>query len=176
MDEHTLLQALQALDARLTAMYDVVIVGGAAMILYFGARRVTRDIDVVVLRGDLGVLRKTIREVAGERDMSEDWMSDAAKGFTNILLPDFAERLVPLDFSLRYLRLYVLGRAEQAAMKIVALRERDLEDLDVLLPAMSVADKQTLIAVMHHVGISRPDWAQKIRYFLQEQGWETETP
>ena len=59
-------------------------------------------------------------------------------------------------------------------MKIVALREQDLEDLELLLPLMSEADKETLIAIMHHVSTFRPDWAQKIQYFLQEQGWEIE--
>jgi hypothetical protein len=59
-------------------------------------------------------------------------------------------------------------------MKIVALREQDLEDLDLLLPAMSESDREALVAIMHHVSTFRPDWAQKIRYFLQEQGWEIE--
>ena len=39
---------------------------------------------------------------------------------------------------------------------------------------MSEADKETLMAIMHHVSAFRPDWAQKIKYFLQEQGWEIE--
>ena len=60
----------------------------------------------------------------------------------------------------------------QVAMKVVALREQDLEDLELLLPQLSAADKEVLIAIMHHVGTFRPDWAQKMRYFLLEQGWE----
>lgn len=59
-------------------------------------------------------------------------------------------------------------------MKIVALREQDLEDLELLLPQMSRADKEVLVAIIRHVGAFRPDWAQKIRYFLLEQGWEIE--
>lgn len=59
-------------------------------------------------------------------------------------------------------------------MKIVALREQDLEDLELLLPSMSEPDRETLLAIMHHVGTFRPDWAQKIKYFLQEQGREIE--
>ncbi|MFQ5595123.1 MAG: hypothetical protein ACE5HA_13335, partial [Anaerolineae bacterium] len=60
----------------------------------------------------------------------------------------------------------------QAAMKIVALREQDLEDLDLLLPQMSEAEKDVLVRIMHHVSRFRSDWAQRIWYFLQEQGWE----
>jgi len=68
----------------------------------------------------------------------------------------------------------VLGRPEQTALKIVALREQDLEDLELLLPMLSEADKTTLLDIMHHVGTFRPDWALKIRYFLEEQGWKTD--
>lgn len=37
---------------------------------------------------------------------------------------------------------------------------------------MSDAEREKLIEIMHHVSTFRPDWAQKIRYFLQEQGWK----
>jgi len=113
-----------------------------------------------------------VKAVARERDLVEDWLSDAGKGFADILPPDFYHRLVPLTFTFKHLRLYALGRPEQAAMKIVALREQDLEDLELLLPQMSEAERQVLVGVMHHVSRFRPDWAQKIQYFLEEQGWE----
>jgi len=67
------------------------------MILYFGASCATRDIDVLVLRGDPAELRQGVKSVA-------------------------RERLVPLAFTFQNLCLYALGRPEQAAMKIVALR------------------------------------------------------
>ncbi len=57
-------------------------------------------------------------------------------------------------------------------MKIVALREQDLEDLEFLLPKMSESDRDVLIKIMNHVATFRPDWAQKIRYFLLEHGWK----
>jgi len=43
MDQKQLLVILQALDTRLTTSCDVVLVGGAAMILHFGAQRATHD-------------------------------------------------------------------------------------------------------------------------------------
>lgn len=144
------------------------------MILHFGARRATRDIDVLVLRGDVHELRKAAKTVAQAHDLPDDWMNDAVKGFADILPPDFYHRLIPLELPVRYLHVYALGRPEQAAMKIVALREQDLEDLEILLPSMSKADKETLLAIMRHVSAFRSDWAQKIKYFLQEQGWQTD--
>lgn len=142
------------------------------MILHFGADRATRDIDALLLRGDMTELRQAIRTVARGHNLPEDWMSDAVKGFADILPRDFYHRLVPVDLPLDHLRLYVLEKPEQVAMKIVALREQDLENLELLLPQMPEADKEVLVLIINHVETFRPDWAQKIRYFLLEQGWE----
>lgn len=172
MDRRELIEVLRKLDERLSLSVDIILVGGAAMILYFGASRATRDIDVLVLRGDLTELREAVNMVARECKLPEDWLSDAAKGFADILPPDLYHRLVPLAFPFRYLRLYALGRPEQVAMKIVALREQDLEDLELLLPQLSEEEKKVVIGIMHHVSRFRPDWAQKMQYFLEEQGWE----
>ncbi|MFQ5614655.1 MAG: DUF6036 family nucleotidyltransferase [Anaerolineae bacterium] len=171
MDKRELIGVLQELDRRLRSPVDVVLVGGAAMILHFEARRATRDIDVLVLRGNLAELRAAAKTVAAQRDLPENWLNDAVKGFADVLPPDFYHRLTPLAFTFRQLRLYALGRPEQAAMKIVALREQDLEDLELLLPPMSVEERQVLVAIMHHLSQVRPDWAQKLQYFLEEQGW-----
>jgi hypothetical protein len=172
MDKRELVEALQALDKRLSSPIDIVLIGGAAMILHFGASRATGDIDVLVLRGDPTELRQGVKSVARERNLLEDWLSDAGKGFADILPSDFYHRLVPLAFTFQNLRLYALGRPEQAAMKIVALREQDLEDLELLLPQMLDAERQVLIGIIHHVSRFRLDWAQKMQYFLEEQGWK----
>jgi hypothetical protein len=55
MDQYELIKVLSRLDEYLSSSFDVVIVGGAAMILHFGARRATRDVDVLVLKGDASV-------------------------------------------------------------------------------------------------------------------------
>ncbi len=141
------------------------------MILRFGADRATRDIDVIVIGGDLSELRRAARAVADANNLPDTWLNDAAKGFSDILPPDFGHRLASLDFSLRHLRLYALGRPEQAAMKIIALREQDMEDLELLLPQLSDKEKTVLVGIMRHGGRFRPDWAQKMQYFLEEQGW-----
>lgn len=174
MDKGDIVEALREVDRRLSAPCDVLLIGGAAMILHFGAGRATRDVDGVLLRGDVGALRRAVAAVAGERGLPEDWLSDAAKGFADILPSDFWERVTPLPLAFERLRLFVLGRAEQVAMKVLALREQDLEDLELLLPQMTQEEKGRLVAIMRHVAGIRPDWAQKMRYFLLEQGWKIE--
>jgi len=172
MDKNELKKALDELDNHLSSSFDIILIGGAAMILHFGASRTTRDVDVLILRGSLSELRQAIKAVADEREFPEDWMSDAAKGFADIFLSDFYHRLVPLDFEFRHIRLYALGLPEQVALKIIALREQDLEDLELLFPKLSTSEKDALLSITAHVNSFRPDWAQKMKYFLEEQGWK----
>lgn len=171
MDKNDLIKVLDELDKHLSSSFDLILIGGAAMILHFGASRTTRDVDVLILKGELSDLRQAIKTVADERELPEDWMSDAAKGFADIFLPDFYHRLVPLDYEFFHIRLYALGLPEQVALKIIALREQDLEDLELLLPRLSTSDKEVLLGMMNKMEAFRPDWAQKMRYFLEEQGW-----
>jgi len=160
------------LDRQLSTAHHVVLVGGAAMIVEFGADRATRDVDVLVLQGELGEFRRAVGAVAARHGLPEDWVNEAAKGLADILPPDFQDRLSPLPVPLQKLRVSVVGLPEMVALKIVALREQDMEDLEILLPRLSESDRRTVISTMHHVARFRPDWAQKIRYFLEEQGWE----
>ena len=60
----------------------LVVVGGAAMVLGYSARRSTRDVDAVFLPPPEAVLvRKRARTVASEQDLPDDWLNDGAKGF-----------------------------------------------------------------------------------------------
>ena len=174
MNKNELIEALQELDVQLSSNCDLILIGGAAMILHFGASRATHDVDMLVIHSDIADLRRAIKAVAQQRDLPEDWINDAAKGFADILPPDFDRRLTPLDLSLQHLRLFALGIPEQAAMKIVALREQDLEDLELLLPRIVDADKDVLRSIMQQVNKFRPDWALRIKYFLEERGWQIE--
>jgi predicted nucleotidyltransferase len=174
MEKQDLIQLLDALDKQLSKPLDLVIIGGAAMILHYQAQRATRDVDALILRGDLNEFRAAVKSVANENHLSDDWLNDAVKGFTDILPPDFYHRLVPLSLNFQQLQVYALGLPEQTAMKIVALREQDLEDLELLLTRLTETDKKILVQIMLHVSRFRPDWAQKIQYFLQEQGWQLE--
>ncbi len=172
MDKYELTNILQKLDEYLSSSFELIVIGGASMVLHFGASRATRDIDVIILKGNPSELRKAIAMVAQLYDLPQDWLNDGAKGFASIFLPDFGKRLTRLDFPLRHLCLYALGRPEQVSMKIVALREQDLEDLELLLPQLSLQERAIILKTMHHVSQFRVDWAQRMQYFLEEQAWE----
>ena len=61
---------------------ELLLVGGALMVLRFGSREATRDVDVIVLApADVSVVRDIARVVAQERNWENDWLNDAAKGY-----------------------------------------------------------------------------------------------
>lgn len=69
MNKQELTEVLRDLDRRLSSSCDVILVGGAAMILHFGASRATRDVDALLLRGDMAELRQAITVVAQEHNL-----------------------------------------------------------------------------------------------------------
>lgn len=60
---------------------EVVIAGGAALVLLFNARESTKDVDAYFVRPDASVLRSAAEAVADKLDLPRDWLNDAAKGY-----------------------------------------------------------------------------------------------
>ena len=61
---------------------ELVLVGGALMVLRFHARESTRDDDVAILAPtDAQKVRALARRVAEEHGWPEDWLNDGAKGY-----------------------------------------------------------------------------------------------
>jgi len=60
---------------------EVVVIGGAALVLLFGARETTKDVDAYFLSPKASTMRTAIARAANRLDLPEDWMNDAAKGF-----------------------------------------------------------------------------------------------
>jgi hypothetical protein len=84
-------RALLALAGELEDMSvhcEVVVVGGAAVVLLYGARQATKDVDVLILDGiDPTLVRGAVQRVAGALDLPDDWLNDAAKGYVHGLAP-----------------------------------------------------------------------------------------
>ncbi|MCD4785799.1 MAG: hypothetical protein K8T10_18425 [Candidatus Eremiobacteraeota bacterium] len=47
MDKNELIEALRELDKRMDIPCDILIIGGAAMIIHYGARRATNDVEIL---------------------------------------------------------------------------------------------------------------------------------
>lgn len=60
---------------------EIVIVGGAALVLLFSARESTKDVDAYFVKPEASIVRGAAEAVAGFLSLPVDWLNDGAKGY-----------------------------------------------------------------------------------------------
>lgn len=125
-------KALKALSGELGVREhpaEIIVGGGAALVLLYSAREATRDVDAfAVLSVNPEVVRAAARRVAGALELPEDWLNDGAKGYLHGLAPG--------EILLESASLIVRTVAPQQllAMKLSAWRDDvDIADARLLL-------------------------------------------
>lgn len=103
--------------------FDIYIIGGGACILGEYTTRATLDIDFV----DLGYPAKYGKVFVLLRDY------DMLEYQSTILSPTYQERAIKLD-EFKYINVYILSKEDIAVSKIIRLAQKDIEDLDQLIP------------------------------------------
>ncbi|EDN66361.1 conserved hypothetical protein [Beggiatoa sp. PS] len=108
---------------------ELVTVGGALMLLAYDARPTTKDIDVLITMPDNRTLvRQLAKQVAEERNLPEDWLNDAAKGYFIGL--SIGEVLLDLPG----IKVHAPSIEQALAMKVSAWRtDKDIDDALVLM-------------------------------------------
>lgn len=108
---------------------ELVLVGGALMVLRFHARESTRDVDVAILAPtDAQKVRELARRVAEEHGWPEDWLNDGAKGYLIGLSSG------PVVLSAPGIQVRSPDTAQLLAMKLSAWRDDiDIDDASRLL-------------------------------------------
>ncbi len=87
--------------------------------------RATMDFDIAFAEPRLSALRPQIEEVAEDLGLPERWLNDGAKGFAQVLPPEFRERLVHVGTFGR-LVVHAISRRDFILMKLAALRAEDV--------------------------------------------------
>lgn len=139
-------EALEALARELetagsTRQEEIVLAGGAALVLMYNARESTRDVDYCSL-GSAGsaALRDAAGRVAASLELPEDWLNDGAKGYLKGILPGE----VLLDRPALLVR--ALGPQQLLAMS--AWRDDvDISDARLLLPEVSGTREEVWSAI-----------------------------
>ena len=180
-----LLSALGEQLAVLGQSYDLVVIGGSALLALGFVSRPTRDVDVVALVTPEGLidakplpqpLADARNKVARDFNLPEDWLNSEPGDMLRYGLPDgFAERLDRRDYG-PHLTVRFAGRLDQIHFKLYALADRgpgkheaDLRALnptpDELIQAArwsrthdpSEPHRQVLVATLEHLGVSDAD-------------------
>jgi len=129
-----ILRAFEALAHELesgsaTTRNEIVVAGGAALVVLYGAREATKDVDAFAVGfTDPAALRRAALRVSSALDLPEDWLKDGAKGYLNGVQPG----KVLLDRPALLIR--ALAPQQLLAMKLCAWRDDvDVADARVLL-------------------------------------------
>lgn len=122
--------------------FEIYIIGGSACALGEYTTRATLDVDFV----DLGYPAKYGKVFALLRDY------DMLEYESTILSPSYKKRAIKLE-EFKYINVYILSKEDVAISKIIRLADKDIEDLEQIIPK---CNKEILNAVIEEV-LSRKD-------------------
>lgn len=159
------MEALQRLGELIPEKAQIVIAGGAALILGDYVDRVTADGDVVYADPPLVQLRSAILQVALERGLSRRWLNDGVKAFGDVLPDDFDRRTDRMG-TFGNLRVLLLGRMDLILGKFYGGREVDLEDLAAMRPTDE--EIEFVLAQLDRIARFRPDKALRMQLYLEQ--------
>jgi hypothetical protein len=80
-DIRTAFAALSDELARRRERAEITVVGGAALILLFGTRESTKDVDAYFVSPDAATIREAAERVADHLGLPRDWLNDGAKAY-----------------------------------------------------------------------------------------------
>ena len=142
--------------ARRGVVADIYVIGGAAMALAYDARRATRDIDAVF--HPHGVVLEAAQEVADELGLPRWWLNEQASAYVAPGGDDSAPRV----FDHPGLRVLTASPEHLLAMKTLAARKQDVEDIRFLVGKLGLPSARSVLAICADVfpGEQVPDRAQ----------------
>lgn len=142
---------------------EMIIVGGAALVLLFGARETTKDVDAYFVRPEASILRNAAERVAARLDLPKDWLNDAAKGyFIGVTSGESLHTSASLIVR-------AASTPQLLAMKLAAWRDAvDRADAELLLSRMKGSREEIWDAVKAFVPVPQ---LNKALYALEDL-WE----
>jgi len=144
LDRAQLERAFTALGERLArrgVVADIFIVGGAAMALAYDATRVTRDVDSLFVPH--GIVLDEARNVAKDLGLPPWWLNEQASVYISGK-DDPGKRRV---FDHPGLRVTAASPRHIFAMKALAARTRDVDDLRLLATMIGVDSAETALSI-----------------------------
>ena len=107
--------------------FDIYLMGGSACMLGEYTTRATMDVDFV----DLGYPAKYGKVFVLLRDY------DMLEYESTLLSPTYKERAIKLK-EFKFINVYILSKEDVAVSKIIRLAEKDIEDLNQIIPKCDI--------------------------------------
>jgi hypothetical protein len=134
------LKALGQLAVSQGESIELMVVGGAFMVLAYESRLGTKDVDALIITPPkTAIVRQLAEQIANERGWSADWLNDAVKGFVR----GVSNGEVLLESPGILVRAPSVGQA--LAMKLSAWRQ-DVDINDALLKQVAHKPKDELFS------------------------------
>jgi hypothetical protein len=148
LDRRAIEEAFRRLGDRLAGrgvIADIYVFRGAAMALAYDARRTTRDIDAVF--HPHGVVLDEARAVADELGLPGWWLNEQA----SVYVAPGGDAAAPRVFDHPGLRVSAASPEHLLAMKVLAARRRDAEDIRFLIERLKLTSAEDVLALCRYV-------------------------
>ena len=124
---------------------SVVVYGGSAFALY-ELRNSTTDIDVEIKKGEINIdTQKIIEKMAKKHSLRGDWLNESV----SVLLSDNIKNSKKIEYmNLSNLIIQIPPKDQLLAMKIIAGRLKDKEDVKKLLLEMGIFNKSDIVSIV----------------------------
>ncbi len=123
---------------------ELVLLGGAAMLIEIGNRESTYDIDAFFV-SDFTALIKASAIIAAQENLPDGWLNSAAAGFTYNFKKQPDKNLWK---SFPGLDVYIVSLDYLFATKIIAGRQKDLEDIKALAAKLNLVTRQDVLTLV----------------------------
>ena len=147
--------------ARRGVIADVYVFGGAAMALAYDARRATRDIDAVF--HPHGVVQEEARAVAEELGLPTWWLNEQA----SVYVAPGGDAAAPRVFDHPGLRVSAASPEHLLAMKVLAARRRDADDIRFLVKHLQLSTADEVLALCADI-FPEEDPPGRVRLVLED--------
>lgn len=138
---------------------EIVLTGGAVMLLVIRNREITKDVDAYFATNPQEI-REAARIVANQEQLPDDWLNDGVKGFFYTVPP------TTLWLDIPGLRIYIADPDYVLAMKAAAGRPEDIADIQALAAFLGLTTATEILAVVARY-IPASNLTPRTQYLIQ---------
>ena len=140
---------------------EILLAGGAVMLLVVQNREVTKDIDAYFPPEQAEIIREAARVIADREGLAYDWLNDGVKGFFYTQPPTQKWAEFP------GLRVYFTSLDYLFAMKVVAGRPQDIDDIKALAPQLNISNAEEALVIVKKY-VPEQLLVPRIEYIIEE--------